>query len=360
MTLTKLDKPTKIRPREGFDQNSLKNFLINELNLIDGEINILQFPSGYSNLTYLVNFNERDYVLRRPPNGANIKSGHDMYREYRILNGLNKIYNKVPKPFIYSDDLKVIGYPFYIMERKEGIILRGNIPKNQLPNKLEMSNLSKKFIFTLAEIHRLNYKKAGLESLGKPQGYIIRQVKGWINRYIASKTNDISQINYVFKWLEKNIPENEFSSLIHNDFKYDNLVLSNDGEYDVLAILDWEMATLGDPLMDLGTSLGYWIDRTDPENIQQNNLNITTAEGNLNRGELVSLYSKESKLDVSNIVFYYVFGLFKIAVIIQQIFYRYKLGKTLDERFKDLDKIVKIYGIMGKRAIDKNSIDNLF
>ena len=131
MTLTKLDKPTKIRPREGFDQNSLKNFLINELNLIDGEINILQFPSGYSNLTYLVNFNERDYVLRRPPNGANIKSGHDMYREYRILNGLNKIYNKVPKPFIYSDDLKVIGYPFYIMERKEGIILRGNIPKNQ-------------------------------------------------------------------------------------------------------------------------------------------------------------------------------------------------------------------------------------
>ena len=360
MTLNNLDQPIHIRPNEGFDENSLKKFLINELNLIEGKINILQFPSGYSNLTYLVNFNETDYVLRRPPNGANIKSGHDMNREYRILNGLNKIYNKVPKPFIYSDDLKIIGSPFYIMERKEGIILRGNTPKNQLPNKLEMSNLSKKFIFTLAEIHRLNYKKAGLESLGKPQGYIIRQVKGWINRYIASKTNDISQINYVFKWLEKNIPENEFSSLIHNDFKYDNLVLSNDGEYDVLAILDWEMATLGDPLMDLGTSLGYWIDRTDPENIQQNNLNITTAEGNLNRGELVSLYSKESKLDISNIVFYYVFGLFKIAVIVQQIFYRYKLGKTSDKRFKDLNEIVKIYGLMAKRAIDKNRIDNLF
>jgi len=360
MTLNNFDQPTNIRPNEGFDQNSLKSFLINELNLIEGIIKISQFPSGFSNLTYLVNFNETDYVLRRPPIGANIKSGHDMKREYTILNGLKKIYNKVPKPYIYSDNLKIIGAPFYLMERKKGIILRGNTPKKQLPDKLEMRNLSKKFIFTLAEIHRLNYKKAGLESLGKPIGYISRQVKGWINRYLASKTSDISNINYVYKWLDRNIHENKFSSLIHNDFKYDNLVLSDDGKYDVLAILDWEMATLGDPLMDLGTSLGYWIDKTDPENIQQNKFNITNAEGNLNRGELVSLYSKESKLDISNIVFYYVFGLFKIAVIVQQIFYRYKLGKTSDKRFKDLNEIVKIYGLMAKRAIDKNRIDNLF
>jgi len=360
MTLNNFDQPTNIRPNEGFDQNSLKSFLINELNLIEGIIKISQFPSGFSNLTYLVNFNETDYVLRRPPIGANIKSGHDMKREYTILNGLKKIYSKVPKPYIYSDNLKIIGAPFYLMERKKGIILRGNTPKKQLPDKLEMRNLSKKFIFTLAEIHRLNYKKAGLESLGKPIGYISRQVKGWINRYLASKTSDISNINYVYKWLDRNIHENKFSSLIHNDFKYDNLVLSDDGKYDVLAILDWEMATLGDPLMDLGTSLGYWIDKTDPENIQQNKFNITNAEGNLNRGELVSLYSKESKLDISNIVFYYVFGLFKIAVIVQQIFYRYKLGKTSDKRFKDLNEIVKIYGLMAKRAIDKNRIDNLF
>ena len=360
MTLTNLDQPTQIRPNEGFDKNSLKTFLINELNLIEGIIKISQFPSGFSNLTYLVNFNDKDFVLRRPPIGANIKSGHDMNREYTILNGLKRIYNKVPKPYIYSDNVKIIGAPFYLMERKKGIILRGNTPKKQLPDKLEMRNLSKKFIFTLAEIHRLNYKKAGLESLGKPIGYISRQVKGWINRYLASKTSDISNINYVYKWLDRNIHENKFSSLIHNDFKYDNLVLSDDGKYDVLAILDWEMATLGDPLMDLGTSLGYWIDKTDPENIQQNKFNITNAEGNLNRGELVSLYSKESKLDISNIVFYYVFGLFKIAVIVQQIFYRYKLGKTSDKRFKDLNEIVKIYGLMAKRAIDKNRIDNLF
>ena len=360
MALTNLDQPTQIRPNEGFDENSLKTFLINELNLIEGIIKISQFPSGFSNLTYLVNFNNKDFVLRRSPIGANIKSGHDMNREYTILNGLKKIYNKVPKPYIYSDNLKIIGAPFYLMERKKGIILRGNTPKKKLPDKLDMRNLSKKFIFTLAEIHRLNYKKAGLESLGKPKGYISRQVKGWINRYLASKTSDISNINYVYKWLDRNIHENKFSSLIHNDFKYDNLVLSDDGKYDVLAILDWEMATLGDPLMDFGTSLGYWIDKTDPENIQQNKFNITTAEGNLNRGELVSKYSKESKLDLSNIVFYYVFGLFKIAVIVQQIYYRYKLGKTTDERFKNLNEIVKIYGLMAKRAIDKNSIDNLF
>ena len=360
MTLTNLDQPTQIRPNEGFDENSLKTFLINELNLIEGIIKIFQFPSGFSNLTYLVNFNNKDFVLRRSPIGANIKSGHDMNREYTILNGLKKIYNKVPKPYIYSDNLKIIGAPFYLMERKKGIILRGNTPKKQLPDKLDMRKLSKKFIFTLAEIHRLNYKKAGLENIGKPKGYISRQVKGWINRYLASKTSDISNINYAYKWLDRNIHENKFSSLIHNDFKYDNLVLSDDGKYNVLAILDWEMATLGDPLMDLGTSLGYWIDKTDPENIQQNKFNITNAEGNLNRGELVSLYSKVSKLDISNIVFYYVFGLFKIAVIVQQIFYRYKLGKTSDERFKDLNEIVKIYGLMAKRAIDKNSIDNLF
>ena len=312
------------------------------------------------------NYNNKINYLHYPKyalfNGEIINNGFKFMKMYGSLMSSHQknIYNKVPKPYIYSDNLKIIGAPFYLMERKKGIILRGNTPKKQLPDKLDMRKLSKKFIFTLAEIHRLNYKKAGLENIGKPKGYISRQVKGWINRYLASKTSDISHINYVYKWLERNIHENKFSSLIHNDFKYDNLVLSDDGKYDVLAILDWEMATLGDPLMDLGTSLGYWIDKTDPENIQQNKFNITTAEGNLNRGELVSKYSKESKLDVSNIVFYYVFGLFKIAVIVQQIFYRYKLGKTSDERFKDLNEIVKIYGLMAKRAIDKNSIDNLF
>jgi len=360
MALAKIDKATKIRKGEGLNENSLKRFLINKLNLLNGEIKILQFPSGFSNLTYLINFNNKEYVLRRPPYGANIKSGHDMYREYNILNGLKNIYNKTPKPFIYSDDLKIIGAPFYIMERKKGIILRGSTPKDQLPNKLNTRRLSKKFISTLAEIHRLNYKNAGLEDLGKPKGYITRQVIGWTKRYQASRTSEILEIDYVYKWLEKNRPQNDFSALIHNDFKYDNLILSDDGKFNVLAILDWEMATLGDPLMDLGTSLGYWIDSTDPDNIQNNKLNITTAEGNLNRGELASLYSKESKLDISDIVFYYVFGLFKIAVIVQQIFYRYKLGKSLDERFKDLDEIVKVYGIIGKQAIHKNSIDNLF
>jgi len=360
MTLAKIDKAIKIRIGENLNEDNLKGFLRSELNLFNGEIKILQFPSGFSNLTYLINFNNKEYVLRRAPHGANIKSGHDMHREYTILKGLIKIYDKIPKPFFYSEDLKIIGAPFYIMERKKGIILRGNTPKEQLLNSSEMRVLSKKFISTLAEIHGLNYHEAGLKDLGKPKGYVTRQVKGWIKRYLASKTDDILEINTVYKWLEKNIPENNFATLVHNDFKYDNLILSDDGFYNVVAILDWEMATLGDPLMDLGTSLGYWIDKTDPEFIQNNKLNITTSEGNLKRGELVSLYSIESKLDVSDIVFYYVFGLFKIAVIVQQIFYRYKLGKSLDKRFKDLDQIVKIYGIMGKKAIEKNNIDNLF
>tara|TARA_B110000211_G_C13995789_1_gene516124 strand:+ start:1 stop:981 length:981 start_codon:yes stop_codon:yes gene_type:complete len=323
-------------------------------------LEVLQFPSGYSNLTYLLKLGKKELVLRRPPHGAKIKSGHDMGREFRILSGLHPIYNKVPKSFLYCEDLTVIGAQFYIMERMEGVIFRGHTPKEQLPNPDQMRNLSKAFVSTLAEIHTLDYHAAGLETLGRPKGYIKRQIEGWTKRYINAKTDDFEAIEKTYTWLNKNIPTQQRSAFIHNDFKYDNLILSQDGSFDIKGILDWEMSTLGDPLMDLGTTLGYWIQESDPDFMKENNMNITLAKGNLTRSELVEHYAKKSNIEMDNIPFYYVFGLFKIAVIIQQIYFRYKNGFTTDERFKNLNQAVHMYGKIGVQALQKNKIDNLY
>ena len=360
MNKASLDTAGRVRVGQELPIPALESFLKKELKLPGGKLNVQQFPSGYSNLTYLLIFGDKKYVLRRPPHGAQIKSGHDMGREFKLLSGLYPTYKKVPKPILYSEDLSIIDAPFYIMERMEGIIFRGHTSIEEIPSKSELKSLSKSFLNTLVEIHQIDYGKVGLSSIGYPEGYAKRQVDGWTKRYLSSSTHSFDGIKKVYKWLEKNIPDSPDSTLIHNDFKYDNLMYSSDGSYDIKSILDWEMATIGDPLMDLGTSLGYWFHDSDPQFIKNFQMNISVYPGNLSRSELVALYSQKTAIDVSNIVFYYVFGVFKIAVIIQQIYYRYKQGLTTDKRFKDLDKAVKLYGDIGHQAIIKNTIDNLF
>ena len=357
---SELDKAVQIREGQSLKIDSLETYLRNAMKLPEADLEVLQFPSGYSNLTYLLKFGKQELVLRRPPKGAKIKSGHDMGREFRILSGLHPIYNKVPKPFLYCDDQTVIGAPFYIMERMQGIIFRGHTPKVQLPEPNKMRNLSEAFVSTLAEIHSLDYHAAGLETLGRPQGYIRRQIEGWTKRYINAKTDNYESIEKMYTWLNNNIPTEKRNAFIHNDFKYDNLILSQDGSFDIKGVLDWEMATLGDPLMDLGTTLGYWIQESDPDFVKENNMNITLVKGNLTRSELVEFYAKKSNIEMVNIPFYYVFGLFKIAVIIQQIYFRYKKGFTTDVRFKNLNQAVHMYGKMGVQAFQKNKIDNLY
>lgn len=355
-----LDKAKEIRQGEEIDINKLQQYLNEKSDLFSGAIQIKQFPSGFSNLTYLLSIGEKDYVLRKPPFGANIKSGHDMEREYKILSALGGNYNKAPKALLFCEEESILGAPFYIMERVEGVILRAQTPASELPSSSQFSTLAQNFTDTLVELHQLDYKAIGLEKLGKPEGYIERQVHGWSKRYLKAKTSENKAMEATAKWLQNNMPQQLESSLIHNDFKYDNLVLSNDGKLNIKAVLDWEMTTLGDPLMDLGTSLGYWIHHTDPDFLANNQFNLTTKKGNPTREELVELYAQKSGRSVDHIVFYFVFGVFKIAVIVQQIYYRYQKGYTQDPRFKHLDKVVDLYGILAQQAIQKNKLDRLF
>ena len=246
------------------------------------------------------------------------------------------------------------------MERVQGTILRASTPQEQMPSPAQFESLSSNLVDTLVELHQLDYKSIGLEDLGNPEGYVERQVVGWSKRYQKAKTHDNKEIEATALWLNNNMPKKSGASLVHNDFKYDNLVLNPDDHLNVKAVLDWEMTTLGDPLMDLGTTLGYWIHHTDPDFIAQNQLNLTTQKGNPTRGEIVEMYAKKSGQTVDDIVFYFVFGVFKIAVIVQQIYYRYSLGHTQDPRFKHLDKIVSLYGLVAQQAIQKKKIDHLF
>lgn len=353
------DSPSEIRKGEELNTTELNTFLDGYFGSNES-VEIKQFPSGFSNLTYYIKHGSKEMVLRRAPFGANIKSGHDMAREYRILSSLYKNYNKVPKPILYDDSLKVMETPFYLMEKVNGVILRAKMPNEMIPTSKTMNGIALSLVKTLTELHRLEVAELELSDFGKPEGYIDRQIKGWTNRYLAAKTEEIPTLEATALWLEKNKPNDDnLVSVIHNDYKYDNLVLDPQDWTRVRAILDWEMATIGHPLMDLGTTLGYWINHNDPDFMKAINLNPTTLPGNLTRAELVTAYEKESQTTVHNIEFYYAFGLFKIAVIVQQIYSRYKKGLTQDTRFSELNKVVGLLGKVTQLVISKRRIDDL-
>jgi aminoglycoside phosphotransferase (APT) family kinase protein len=358
-----MDKPATVRPGEALDVDKLAAYLRQHVPGLPASaaLQVEQFPSGHSNLTYLLRVGERELVLRRPPFGAKIKTAHDMGREYLILSRLADVYAKVPRVLAYCDDEMVLGAPFYVMERLKGIILRAAAPKGLELSPRLMRALSENLLDNLVEIHRVDYQAAGLGDLGRPAGYVRRQIEGWTQRYANARTDDIPDIERVAAWLAGHTPPDaeSGSALIHNDYKYDNLVLSPDDPASIIGVLDWEMATLGDPLMDLGTSLGYWVDPGDPPELQTLRFGLTTLPGNLNRRELAQRYAQQSGRDVSNILFYYVYALLKIAVIVQQIYARYKAGFTQDERFARLIDAVWALGRTAMLAIDKRRIDDL-
>lgn len=358
--MTILDNSTEVRKGEELDSASLLNYLNQVFRRQEGEVDIRQFPAGFSNLTYQVRFSGEDLVLRRPPHGAKIKSGHDMSREFKVLSGLKSIYDKVPEAIAYCEDESVIGAPFYLMKRVSGVILRPKIKPAQWPEKSVMNGISVSLIETLAGLHKLDYKAAGLAELGRPEGYVNRQVEGWIKRYAKSKTDDLKEVDEVAKWLSENQIKHDQVSLIHNDFKYDNVVLDSTEMTRIIAILDWEMCTLGDPLMDLGTTLGYWVNDDDPDWLKKLALSPTLIPGNLSRTEVVNVYFAMNDLQANDLVFYYVFGLFKIGVIVQQIYYRYQVGLTSDERFAQLIHAVRGLAIHANQAIARNRLDQLY
>lgn len=361
-----IDQPTTVRIGEALDLLRLEDYLTQQLTEAKGPLVVEQFPSGYSNLTYLLRLGKQELVLRRPPFGANIKSAHDMGREYKVLAGLRRVYAKVPKPLLYCEDEAVIGAPFYVMERVHGVILRAQSPDNSTLSADLMRALSVQAVDTLAAIHGLDIAAAGLADLGRPQGYTERQISGWTRRYRAAQTDEVPTLEQIMPWLQQAIPGDSRSSgaaptgisLIHNDYKYDNLILDPTDLTRVIAVLDWEMCTLGDPLMDLGTTLGYWIEANDPPALIEM-FGLTALPGNLNRQQVLERYRAASGRAVNQPLFYYVYGLFKIAVIIQQIYARYRQGHTQDARFAKLDQVVRDCGQLAGLALEKERISGL-
>ncbi|MEL6668019.1 MAG: phosphotransferase family protein [Bacteroidota bacterium] len=351
----------KVRQGEELPELELKKFLIqNEiLDHLESDLLLSQFSTGFSNLTYLLEIENKAYVLRRPPRGA-IKRGHDMGREYKVLKGLNQTFEKAPKVFVYTDDTEVIGAPFYLMEKVEGIILTGAEAKHRQLGEKELASISNCWLDTFIALHQLDFEAIGLGDLGKPEGYVERQVRNWGKQYLKAATEDIAEAHQVMKWLEDHQPKSYDHSLIHNDFKYDNVVFRDESWQSINAVLDWEMCTLGDPLMDLGTSLAYWTSASDhPILLQSLPPSATQLVGNPSRTELVNLYAEKSGLSIHNLVFYYAYGLFKVAVIVQQIYYRYQKGLTKNEKFAQLNQVCRLFCTMAWQAIEKQRIERL-
>lgn len=354
-----IDRPQNIRPGEELDSIKLKAYLKAHVPELTGDIVVKQFPGGHSNLTYMVRVGDREVVLRRPPFGREIKTAHDMGREYHILSHLAPVYPLVPKPLVYCEDKSVLGAPFYIMERLTGVILRADPPKEMDLSPQVMARLSEAFIENLVAIHNVNLNAAGLSEFGHPEGYVERQVQGWTKRYYDAQTDEIQQIDDVIDWLGQNIPPESGTALIHNDYKYDNLVLDPADPSKIIGVLDWEMATVGDPLMDLGTTLGYWVDADDPPEVKALALNLTALPGNMNRMQLAERYSELRGCELTHLLFYYIYALFKIAVIVQQIYTRYKAGYSQDERFAIMIEVVRVMGKAAVRALELARIDRL-
>jgi aminoglycoside phosphotransferase (APT) family kinase protein len=336
------DRTTAVRSGEELDAARLETFLRNHFPGSAGPLGVEQFPSGHSNLTYLLRFGGREMVLRRPPFGSKVKSAHDMGREYRVLSKLHAAYPPAPHVLLYCDDESVLGSPFYLMEPIHGIILRRDPPAG-LPFPAETARrLSESFVENLARLHGLDYAAIGLADLGKPQGYLERQVQGWIERYSGSWTHDLPEVERISAWLKAHMPATSEAALIHNDYKFDNMVLDPSDITRIVGVLDWEMCTLGDPLSDLGTALAYWAEPHDPEELQQIRWGPTTFPGSLTRAQLVERYAEVTGRDVSEMVFYLAFARFKVAVIVQQIYYRYHHGLTKDARFAGMLEVTKI------------------
>ncbi|HVT58395.1 MAG TPA: phosphotransferase family protein [Thermoanaerobaculia bacterium] len=357
-----LDLPGPVRAGEDLALAALARWLEEQLPELAGPLAVEQFPGGHSNLTYLLRAAGRELVLRRPPFGSSVKTAHDMGREFRVLSRLADHYPKAPRALAWCDDPAVLGAPFYLMERVRGIILRSPRPPAgiELP-PARMRALSEAAIDGLAELHGVDFAAAGLAELGRPEGYVERQVGGWTGRWQRARTDPVPEIDDAAAWLAAHLPRAAAQgggggpAILHNDYKYDNLVFAPDLSR-IVAVLDWEMATVGDPLMDLGTTLAYWLDREEVESCGLP-AGPTALPGNLSRTEVVEHYARRSGREVGEVLFYFVFGLLKIAVIAQQIYFRYRQGLTHDERFARLLEPVRALGRTACQAIALRRID---
>jgi aminoglycoside phosphotransferase (APT) family kinase protein len=304
-------------------------------------LTVEQFPGGHSNLTYLLQFGQSEFALRRPPFGPVPAKAHDMARECRILSAIHPVFPLAPKPYVLCEDPEIVGSTFYVMERRKGLVIRNEEP-DALTNHPELRRrVSEAIVDTLADLHLVDINAPGLSSLGKPTGFVERQVRGWTERWHGSKTSEQDSMDQLTKWLIDRLPpETSRPTLLHGDYKLDNVMLDHANVEKLVAVFDWEMSALGDPLIDLGIFLAYWV-HTAPAAQEESLRSVTTRPGWANRDEVIERYASRTGFDVSNILFYEVFAVFKLAVVLQQIFYRYHRGQTDDPRFASLDKQVE-------------------
>ncbi len=352
-----VDRAEPVRDGEGLDMKRLEPFLRDSIPGLEGKIEVRQFPSGHSNLTYLIVAGDRELVLRRPPFGYKAKSAHDMGREYKVLKALHGKFPYAPRPLAYTDDASILGDQFYVMERLAGIILRKDPPPGLNYTPAQATRLCENFIQVLLDFQAVDYQAVGLGNLGRPAGYVARQVAGTCKRYQAARTPDAPTCEIYMQWLqEKQPPDTDRPALIHNDLKFDNMVLSPDDPTEFIGILDWELTTIGDPLMDVGISLSYWVQADDPPELELTRTIPSNLEGMLTRQQILQRYEEKSGLKVEYYDFYYLFGLFRMLVVVQQMYYRYYHGQTQDERFKKIVQMVFVLDELANQIIAKSDL----
>jgi aminoglycoside phosphotransferase (APT) family kinase protein len=347
------DAARPVRDEDAFDVGAVHGWLSPRVEgLGDDPPEVRQFSGGASNLTYLLSYPARDLVLRRPPHGTKAASAHDMAREHRVQARLAPVFPYVPAMVAYCDDTSVVGSEFYVMERLEGVILRANPPASLGLTEDRTRALCTTVIDRLADLHAVDVAAAGLSDLGRGSGYVERQVAGWSERYRAARTWNVPRFERVMAWLEAERPDDVGTCLIHNDYRFDNVVIDHDDPTRVVGVLDWEMATLGDPLMDLGAALAYWVQADDDRLFRAFRRQPTHLPGMLTRAEVVRRYADRSGLDVADWRFYEVYGLFRLAVIVQQIYARYAAKQTRNPAFRHFWLAVHLLERRCRRVID--------
>ncbi|SEQ33842.1 phosphotransferase family protein [Streptomyces radiopugnans] len=339
-----------VRAEDAFDVARVDAWLKERLDGLTGTPEVTQFSGGASNLTYLLRYPGAELVLRRPPAGRKASSAHDMAREYRVQERLRPVFPYVPAVRALCRDPEVIGGDFYVMDRVPGLILRGRLPEGLTLDRARARRLSETFVDTLADLHRVDARAAGLGDLGRGTGYVRRQVEGWTRRYAQARTWNTPRFGRVTSWLADNRPDDVATCVIHNDWRLDNIVL-DPGDLRVTGVLDWEMATLGDPLMDLGSALAYWVQADDDRIARATRRQPSHLPGMLTRAEIVERYRERTGLPVGDWTFYEVFGLFRLAAIAQQIYYRYHHGQTRNPAFRNLWLAVHYLDRRCRRAI---------
>jgi len=341
-----LNDTIPVRPDEQFNETAVYNHLLGKIPHSDKPLTIRQFGGGAANLTYLLDYGDTQYVLRRPPLGAVAKSAHDMGREYKVLSRLHETFPAAPRALLYCDDPDVIGAPFFIMERRQGIVVRQTIPPAFANTANAPHQMSRALVDTLAAFHAVDYGAIGLSDLGKPDGFIQRQVEGWYRRWNRAKAEESGAMDAVYEWLMANLPPIAAPTLIHNDYKLDNAMFAADDPSRIIAIFDWDMCTLGDPLNDLGALLAYWRDPSDPDWLQAVS---TMPAGFPSRAKMIEWYGDKSGRSTADINFYHILGLFRVTVIIAQIYIRYHRGQTQDKRFAAFGAMVPLMATMAQQ-----------